>query len=169
MKLSEEILTKYKIGREIDEMEVGAVNVESKEKPTVSKKKKGEKKEEGPSETLVSDQLKTEEYQREENLSSNENTSKSLEEVSKLENATCEAKTILPESKSESQGRKKRKIIDVEIPLKEIKTENETPEQHDQDKQRREMKCKVCDRPRGQLTPKNFHTHVRKCKKGTDK
>ena len=51
VKLSEEILTKYKIGREIDEMEVGAVNVESKEKPTVSKKKKGEKKEEGPSET----------------------------------------------------------------------------------------------------------------------
>ena len=81
MKLSEEILTKYKIGREIDEMEVGAVNVESKEKPTVSKKKKGEKKEEGPSETFVSDQLKTEELQREENLSSNENTSKSLEDV----------------------------------------------------------------------------------------
>ena len=104
MKLSEEILTKYKIGREIDEMEVGAVNVESKEKPTVSKKKKGEKKEEGPSETLVSDQLKTEELQREENLSSNENTSKSLEEVSKLENATCEAKTILPESKSERKS-----------------------------------------------------------------
>ena len=166
----DEILTKYKIGREIDEIEMDAVKVEGKEKPTVSHiKKEEEEKKVGPSETLVSDQLKTEELQREENLSSNENTSKSLEEVSKLENATCEAKTILPESKSESQGRKKRKIIDVEIPLKEIKTENETPEQHDQDKQRREMKCKVCDRPRGQLTPKNFHTHVRKCKKGTNK
>ena len=104
MKLSEEILTKYKIGREIDEMEVDAVKVESKERPTVSQEKKEEEKEEGPSETLVSDQLKTEELQREENLSSNENTSKSLEEVSKLENATCEAKTILPESKSERKS-----------------------------------------------------------------
>ena len=249
----DEILTKYKIGREIDEMEVDAVKVESKERPTVSQEKIGE----GPIETFVSDQLKTEEYQREENLSSNENTSKSLEDVAKLENATCEAKTILPESKSESQGRKKRKIIDVEIPLKKIKTENElenksppmpptppplpstlpplpptlpplpptlpptlsptppplpptlppplpptppplpptlppplpptlpplpptppplpplpqppTPQQHDQDNQRGEMKCKFCDRPRGQLSPKNFYTHVRKCKKGTNK
>ena len=96
----DEILTKYKIGREIDEMEVDAVKVESKERPTVSQEKIGE----GPIETFVSDQLKTEEYQREENLSSNENTSKSLEDVAKLENATCEAKTILPESKSERKS-----------------------------------------------------------------
>ena len=84
-------------------MEVGAVKVESKERPTVSQENK-EEKEEGPSETLVSDPLKTEEYQREENLSSNENTSKSLEDVAKLENATCEAKTIFPESKSERKS-----------------------------------------------------------------
>ena len=119
--------------------------------------------------TLDSDQFKIEEHQREENLSSNANTSKSLEEVAKLENATCDVKTIHPESKSESRGWKRRRSIDVEIPLKKIKTENETPQQHDQDKQGREMKCKVCDRPRGQLTPKNFHTHVRKCKKGANK
>ena len=154
----DEILTKYKIGTEIYEMEVDAIKVESKVRPTVSQKKKEEEeeKEKGLSETLDSDQFKIEEHQREENLSSNENTSKSLQEVAKLENATCNVKTIHPESKSESRGWKRRRSIDVEIPLKKIKSENElenkslpplppppTPQQHVEDNQGREMKCKV--------------------------
>ena len=119
----DEVLTIYKIGTEIYEMEVDAIKVESKVRPTVSQKKKEEEK--GLSETLDSDQFKIEEHQREENLSSNENTSKSLQEVAKLENATCDVKTIHPESKSESPGWKRRRSIDVEIPLKKIKSENE--------------------------------------------